>query len=265
MWFDTHVHLNDSVYHDRLEEVIEDAKANGVSRFMVIGWDRLSSERAIEIAQTYSGVYAAIGFHPSEAGNVLDDDLAWLNAHAKAPKVVAIGEIGLDYYRGKETMNDQKVLFDAQIEIALAHDLPIAIHMRDATLDVLNTLKRYRTHTLRGVMHCYSGSAQSALEFIQLNMCIALGGTVTFHNAKTPREVAEKMDLSHLVLETDAPYLAPMPFRGKLNEPKYLPLIADQIADIKGISRQELSRVTTNNACRLLNIAMESTSQYGRI
>jgi TatD DNase family protein len=265
MWFDTHVHLNDSVYDDRLEAVIEDAKANGVSRFMVIGWDRASSERAIEIAQTHPEVYAAIGFHPSEAGKVFEDDFAWLKAHAKAPKVVAIGEIGLDYYRGKETMNEQKILFEAQIEIALAHDLPIAIHMRDATLDVLNTLKRYRTHTLRGVMHCYSGSASSALEFIQLNMYIALGGPVTFHNAKTPKEVAEKMDLSHLVLETDAPYLAPMPFRGKLNEPKYLPLIADEIADIKGVSRQELARITTHNACRLLNIEIESTSQHGRI
>ena len=218
MIIDSHVHLNDEELFPRIEEIIERAKSNGVKAFICIGYDRESSELAIEIASMYKEVYSAIGIHPSAAKHYNKSDLEWLEANIKNEKVVAIGEIGLDYYWDKSNEIKQKELFISQIELANNNNLPIVVHMRDATNDTFEIIKDKKRKDLQGVMHCYSGPTEYVDKFIDLNMYISLAGPVTFKNARIPKEVAKIIPLTKLLVETDAPYLAPMPHRGKIND-----------------------------------------------
>ncbi|MBU1145294.1 MAG: TatD family hydrolase [Firmicutes bacterium] len=254
MLFDSHVHLNDDTLYNRIDEVLLEARQNDVTHFLCVGYDVSSSKRAIEISRRYEFVYAAIGFHPSEAKKISDEDFKWLEENLKQPKVVAIGEIGLDYYWDSSFKDIQKNVFIKQIELGNKYQLPLIIHMREATLDTYELLKNNKDLSLRGIMHCYSGSLESMKQFIHLNMMISLAGPVTFKNAKIPKEIAKEIDLRDLLIETDAPYLAPMPFRGKPNESKYLKFIAFEIASIKGLTYEEVGKKTFQNACELFKI-----------
>ena len=252
MLFDSHCHLNDDSLYPRIDEVIEAAKKTGVNKFLVVGYDKKSSLLAVEIANKYKECYAAIGFHPTEIEGVSDIDYEETMSLISNKKVVAIGEIGLDYHWVKEIelRNRQKEWFIKQINFANEHHLPISIHNRESTEDCVTILKEHRP-LYGGVMHCYSGSVETMHEVINLGLHIALGGTVTFTNAKTPKEVAEEVPLDKLVIETDCPYLTPHPHRGEKNEPKYLCLVLDEIARLKDMSKKHLEDVIYKNTCSL--------------
>lgn len=248
MFIDTHVHLNADQYDEDLNEVIDRALENNVTKMIVIGFDRKTIERAMELAEKYEFIYAVVGWHPVDAIDCTDEDLAWIEELAAHEKVVAIGETGLDYHWDKSPKGIQQEVFRKQIRLAKKVQLPIIIHNRDATEDVLRILKEEDAQEVGGVMHCFGGSVETARESIAMNFMISLGGPVTFKNAKKPKEVAEAIGLEHLLIETDAPYLAPHPYRGKRNEPSYVPLVAEEIARLKGIPVEEVARATTRNA-----------------
>lgn len=256
MFIDTHVHLNNEQYNEDLEQVIARAFENNVKQMVVIGFDRPTIERALELADTYDFIYAAIGWHPVDAIDCTDEDLKWIEQLATTHrKVVAIGETGLDYHWDKSPKDVQHDIFRKQIQLAKRVNLPIIIHNREATGDCVRILMEEHAEQVGGVMHSFSASVEVAETIIQkLNFYVGLGGPVTFKNAKTPKKVAAEIPLERIILETDAPFLAPHPNRGKRNEPSYIPLIAAEIAQLRGIDISEVARVTTENAKRFYRI-----------
>ncbi|MBX9955016.1 TatD family hydrolase [Peribacillus simplex] len=254
MLFDTHVHVNAEQFNEDLEDVIERAKEAGVDNMVVVGFDRPTIIRAMELIETYDFMYAAVGWHPVDAIDMTEDDLQWIEELSNHPKVVAIGEMGLDYHWDKSPKDVQMEVFRKQIRLAKKVGLPIIIHNREATADIVNILKEEEASRVGGIMHCFSGSAETALECINMNFYISLGGPVTFKNAKKPKEVAAAVPLDCLLIETDCPYLAPHPYRGKRNEPSYVKLVAEQIAEIKQLTIEEVSQATTENAKKLFGI-----------
>ena len=254
MLIDSHVHLNDEQLFTKVETLIYKAQDVGVEAFIVVGYDIESSKLAIELANMYESIYALIGIHPSEASYVKDSDIQWLEKNLSHPKVKGIGEIGLDYHWDKQFMDQQKTLFIKQIELANKHKMPISIHMRDATEDTYEILKAYKDKDLPGVMHCYSGSKESMKQFVDINMYISLAGPVTFKNAFAPKEVAKAVPIDRLLVETDAPYLSPVPYRGKQNQPRNVEFIAKEIAKLRGMSFKELSDHTYQNTVRLFDL-----------
>lgn len=254
MLFDTHTHLNAEQYEEDLEEVIERALNSGVSKMMVVGFDRPTIEKAMELIEVYDFLYASVGWHPVDAIDMKEEDLTWIEELSKHPKVVAIGEIGLDYHWDKSPKEIQQEILRKQITLARKQNLPIIIHNREATEDIMNILKEEKASEVGGIMHCYGGSVETALQCIKMNFYISLGGTVTFKNAKKPKEVAKAISLDHLLIETDCPYLAPHPYRGKRNEPSYVKLVAEQIAELKGVTYEEVAQKTMENAIKLFGI-----------
>ena len=252
---DTHCHLNDDALYKDIDEVISRALKVGVEKMVVVGWDEASSKLAIEIADRYPFIYAVIGFHPENIFDINDDVLYKTLELYKHPKVVGIGEIGLDYHWTKEPEKRelQKEYFIKQIEFANKVGLPISIHSREALNDTLEILKKHKP-LYGGVMHCYSGSVENIDDIINLQLFIGLDGPVTFTNAKTPKQVAEEVPLESLVLETDCPYLSPHPLRGTVNEPANISLIADAVADIRKMSKKHLLEVVYDNSCKLFKI-----------
>ncbi|MCR5185272.1 MAG: TatD family hydrolase [Bacilli bacterium] len=255
MIFDTHCHLNDEKLLPRVDEVIKEAKEAGITRFLCVGWDKESSLNAIKLAEQYDEVYAAIGFHPENIFDVQDGDYEELAKYIDHPKVVAVGEIGLDFYWHKDPVERelQKEWFIKQILFANEHQKPIVIHARDANQETINILKEY-TPKHGGVMHCYSGSVEMLKDVQKLGLFIGLDGPVTFKNAKTPKEVAEEVDINMLVVETDSPYLTPHPLRGTINEPKNLVLVVDEISNLKNMSKKHLLDVLYQNSNKLFNL-----------
>ncbi|MFE0504218.1 TatD family hydrolase [Peribacillus butanolivorans] len=254
MLFDTHVHVNAEQFNEDLEDVIERAQEAGVNNMVVVGFDRPTITRAMELIETYDFMYAAVGWHPVDAIDMTEEDLKWIEELSSHPKVVAIGEMGLDYHWDKSPKAIQLEVFRKQIRLAKKVGLPIIIHNREATADIVNILKEEEASEVGGIMHCFSGSAETAMECIDMNFYISLGGPVTFKNAKKPKEVAAAVPLDRLLIETDCPYLAPHPYRGKRNEPSYVKLVAEQIAEIKQLSVEEVSQATTDNAKKLFGI-----------
>ncbi|WP_445613321.1 TatD family hydrolase [Geobacillus sp. YF-1] len=254
MLFDTHAHLNAVQYKEDVEQVIERARAEGVSHIVVVGFDRPTIARAIELAEQYSFIYAAVGWHPVDAIDMTDDDLHMIEQLAAHPKVVALGEMGLDYHWDRSPKDVQKDVFRRQIRLAKRVKLPIIIHNREATADILDILQEENAAEVGGIMHCFSGSVEVAKRCLDMNFLISLGGPVTFKNAKKPKEVAKEIPLSHLLIETDCPYLTPHPFRGKRNEPSYVKYVAEAIAEIKGVSFDEVAETTAENAKKLFAI-----------
>ena len=252
---DTHCHLNDEALYKDLDDVISRARQAGVEKMVVIGWDKASSELAIKIAEQYENIYAVIGFHPENVFDINDDVLYKTLELCKKPKVVGIGEIGLDYHWTKdlEKRETQKQYFVKQIEFANKVGLPISIHSREAFNDTLEILKEHKPMH-GGVMHCYSGSVENINDIINLGLYIGLDGPVTFTNAKTPKEVAAEIPLEKLVVETDCPYLSPHPLRGTVNEPANISLIVDAIAEARGMSKKHLLDVLYQNSCKLFNL-----------
>ena len=254
MLFDTHVHLNARQYIEDRDEVIKRAFEAGVTHMVVVGFDRETIPLAIEIAEQNETIYAAIGWHPVDAIDFTDKDLAWIEELAAHPKVVALGEMGLDYHWDKSPKDIQKEVFRKQIQLAKKLNMPIIIHNREATMDIIEILKEEDAKEVGGIMHCYNDSVDYIQECLDMNFYISLGGPVTFKNATLPKEVAVKMPLDRLLVETDAPFLTPHPYRGKRNEPAYVKIIAEEIAKLREISLEELSKATTKNAFTLFNI-----------
>lgn len=257
MLFDTHCHLNSEEIYPRIEEVKEAAEKTGVKKFLVVGYDKKTSLLAIEIAKRYENCYAAIGFHPTEIFDLSEKDFLEVMQKAnRENKVVAIGEIGLDYHwiNEPEKREIQKKWFIKQIEFANSMKLPVCIHNRESTNDCVEILKNH-VPEYGTIMHCFSGSIETMWEVLKLpHSFISLGGPVTFTNAKTPKEVAEEVPLDRLLIETDSPYLTPHPFRGQKNEPKYLCLVSEAIANLKNMSRKHLEDVVFKNSCKAFNI-----------
>ena len=254
MFIDTHVHLNADQYDEDLQEVIERALEAKVEKMVVVGFDRKTIERAMKLADEFEFIYAVIGWHPVDAIDCTEEDLQWIEQLAAHPKGVGIGETGLDYYWDKSPKDVQQRLFRKQIHLAQKLNLPIIIHNREATGDVVKILREENAATVGGVMHCFSGSVETARECIDMNFMISLGGPVTFKNARMPKEVAKEIPLEYLMIETDAPYLAPHPYRGKRNEPSFVPLVAEEIARQKELTIEEVAKATTSNATKFFNL-----------
>ncbi|MBG9756046.1 TatD family hydrolase [Lysinibacillus sp. fkY74-1] len=254
MFIDTHVHLNADQYEEDLQEVINRALEAKVEKMVVIGFDRKTIERTMELIEQFDFIYGVIGWHPVDAIDCTQEDLEWIEELAAHPKIVGIGETGLDYYWDKSPKDVQQVIFRKQIQLAQKINLPIIIHNRDATGDVVKILREENAASVGGVMHCFSGSVETARECIAMNFMISLGGPVTFKNARLPKEVATEIPLEHLMIETDAPYLAPHPYRGKRNEPAFVPLVAEEIARLKGLTIEEIAQATTDNAKNFFGI-----------
>ncbi len=251
MIFDTHIHLNDEVLFKNLDNYLKDALNDGVSSFMCIGYDLESSKKACEIASKYDFVYASIGIIPTEHKSYNENSINELKElyEKYSSKIKCIGEIGLDYYweNTEEIKNKQKEMFIKQIELANELNLPISIHARNALQDTFDILKEYKVKNT-GIMHCYSGSKEMAKEFIKLGYKIAFGGVLTFKNSKEVKEVITSIDLKDIVFETDAPYLAPTPFRGKVNEPKYIVETVKYAANLLNIEQVKLEEITYKNS-----------------
>ena len=252
---DSHCHINDELYRDCPEEYIKESEKAGVFQFLVVGFDRKSSELALDISNKYKECFAAAGIHPSDAKKAKADDLNKIKELAKQKKCIAIGEIGLDYYwdKDEEIKKQQKEYFKKQIEIANELNLPISIHCRDAIEDCLQILKENPVKR-GGIMHCYAGSLEISKEFIKLGFLLGFGGTVTFKNSVRPKEVVSNIPSTSYVLETDAPYLTPHPYRGKENHSKYLYLVRDQIAELRNITPEQVEKESTENFKRIFNV-----------
>ena len=252
---DSHCHINDEAFLGKEADYVLEASKVGVNKFLVVGCDLKMSQKAVEIANRFDCCFAAVGIHPSDSKNAGENDLELIEKLAKDNKVIAIGEIGLDYYWDKEEniKQKQKEYFIKQIEIANKLNLPISIHCRDAYEDCLNILKEHRVNR-GGIMHCYGGSKEMMPEFTKLGFLLGIGGTVTFKNAVRIKEVAACVDNDKYLLETDAPYLAPTPHRGEQNHSKYLALIRSQIASLRNVSEEQIENETTNNFNKLFNL-----------
>ena len=249
---DTHSHLFAEEFNNDIDECINRCKEFNINKIMLVGFSKETNIKAQELAKKYDIFYPTAGIHPDEACKEYMDKYNELVDFIKNNKVYAIGECGLDYYWDSTYKAEQKELLKLQCELAIKNDLPIIIHMREATKDTYDILKEYKG--LRGVMHCYSGSYEMALEFIKLGFYISLGGPVTFKNAKEPKIVAANIPLDRLLIETDCPYLAPTPFRGKRNESSYVKYVCAEIANLRGLSEEEIDEITTKNACELFKI-----------
>lgn len=246
---DSHAHLDDEKFDLDRDELIENLKQNGIDLVFNIGADIESSRNSVALSKEYENVYAAVGIHPHDAKTYSEEIETELIELSKAEKVVAIGEIGLDYYYDLSPRDVQKEVFKRQIELANSLNLPIVIHSRDAHKDTFDILKEAHEKypEMRVLIHCYSSSVELMHEYMKLGFYIALGGAVTFKNSVTPKKIAQEVPIDRLLLETDSPYMTPVPYRGKRNEPMYVKYVADLIAEIRGISVEELIRHTDKN------------------
>ncbi len=248
---DTHAHL-DYLPPEQLPEVLGRARDAGVSKIITIGTGVDSSRRAVEIAADQPGVFAAVGLHPHEAAGATDDDWRALAELAVSERVVAVGETGLDYFYKHSSKVSQRAAFERHLDLADAHGLPIVIHCRDAFADVVEIVERYRPES--AVLHCFSGGPEEAETFLNLGCYISFSGIVTFANAEPVRRAAALVPWGRLLVETDCPYLAPHPHRGRQNEPAYVALVAQKIAEVKKATVEEAVKAATANADRLFRI-----------
>lgn len=254
MLFDTHTHLDADAFEEDRDAVIQRAVDAGVSKMINVGFDRKMITSTLKLIEEYPFIYGAIGWHPVDAVDMTSDDLSWIEYNCQHEKIIAIGETGLDYHWDRSPKDIQKSVFRQQIALAKKVKLPIIIHNREAHQDVVDILKEEQASEVGGVMHCYSGSWEVAKECLDMGFYISFGGPVTFKNARQPKEVLAKVPSDRLLIETDSPYLAPHPFRGKRNEPSYVAKIAEAAAEIKNISYDELIKITEHNAHICFNI-----------
>lgn len=248
MIFDTHAHYDDDVFDEDREQMLLSMQENGIGTIVNIGASLSSCQKTLEIIQKYDFMYAAIGVHPSDTGELTEESFAWLENQLSQPKVVAVGEIGLDYHYDEPEKEIQKKWFRAQIELARKTKLPLVIHSRDAQAETLEIMKELHAEEIGGVIHCYSYGVEMAKTYVDMGFYIGVGGVVTFSNGKKLKQVVAKIPLEKIVLETDAPYLSPEPNRGKRNSSLNLPYVVKQIAEIKGIAEEEVIRITEENA-----------------
>ena len=253
MLIDTHAHLHDEMFAADQAEVIERAFSQGITDIIDIGDDMASSAQAIALAKEYKRIYAAVGIHPQTAATMLENDEEQLAAWAQLPEVVAIGEIGLDYYYETTERSVQKQVFIRQLDVARQMHLPVSIHDRDAHGDLMDILKK-DGKGICGVIHCFSGSWEMAKELLHAGWFLGVDGPLTFKNAAKLPEVVQKMPLDHLLLETDSPYLAPVPERGHRNEPAFVRYVAEKVAALRDVSVEKIARVSSENARNLFGL-----------
>lgn len=255
MIFDTHAHYDDEKFDEDREQLLESLPENGIEAVIDVGASLESCAKAVELARRFPHVYAAIGVHPDHVGTLDEADMNWLEETVRRePKVVAVGEIGLDYYWDISAHEIQKIWFRRQLELARRVELPVIIHSREAAQDTFDILKQEDAGAIGGVIHCYSGSLEMAREYVKMGFYIGIGGVVTFKNAKTIKAVAQQIPLENLVLETDCPYLAPTPYRGKRNSSLYLPQVVKELSRLREISEEEVICATCENAKRLYRL-----------
>ncbi|SFH81087.1 TatD DNase family protein [Pseudobutyrivibrio sp. OR37] len=258
MIFETHAHYDDEKFDaDRVELLSHLLRENNIGNIVNVGATFKGCKESLALAEAYNDVYAAIGIHPEEIDEINEDVIDWLRKNASNPKVVAIGEIGLDYYWVKEEdqREEQRLWFERQMDLAEEVNLPVIIHSRDAAEDTLNTIRKYNNRHVKGIVHCYSYSKEIALEYVKMGWYIGVGGVVTFKNAKKLVETVEAIPLEAIVLETDCPYMAPVPHRGERNSSIFLSHVAEKIAEIKGVSVEEVEKVTYQNALTIYDKA----------
>ena len=253
MLVDTHAHLQWASFDKDREKVISRAREVAVEYIVNIGFDVDGSREAIELAEKHKGLFATIGIHPHRTSQLNENVLDKLRKLAENPKVVAIGEIGLDYYRNLSPREAQKKALEAQLFLAEELKLPVVIHDREAHADTLDMLSKFKGR-IKGIMHCFSGNREMAEQCVKSDFYISFAGPVTFPNAHKLHEIAKWIDLNRILLETDSPWLAPQDMRGKRNEPAFLPFIARKIAKLKGISTDELAEATTDNAKEIFQL-----------
>ncbi|EOI05108.1 TatD family hydrolase [Enterococcus moraviensis ATCC BAA-383] len=255
MIFDSHTHLNAEQFNEDIPETIERAKELGVTEMAVVGFDTPTIEKSLELSQQYKEIQSIIGWHPTEAGSYTPEIEKKLQQLLTTPKVVALGEIGLDYYWMEDPKEVQDRVFRRQIAIAKEMKLPISIHTRDAMEDTYKILKEEDIRDIGGIMHSFSGDPEWMERFLDMGMHISLSGVVSFKKALEVQEVAKVVPLDCLLVETDAPYLAPVPYRGKRNEPGYTRYVVEKIAELRDMPFEEIATQTTNNAHRLFRLA----------
>lgn len=249
MFIDTHCHLSVEDYND-IDFVMKENRENDVCKIIISGCSYESIIESLTLSEKYDDIFVTIGYHPSEVKTVDDNKLQFLEEMLKQKKVVGIGEIGLDYHYGKDDIERQKKLFEYQLKLAEKYQLPVVIHSRDATMDTINILNKFR---VKGVIHCFSGSIETAKTYISMGYLLGIGGVITFKNSNLYK-VVESIGLDNIVLETDSPYLTPEPFRGKQNSSKYIPIIGRKVSDILNISVEEVARITSNNASNIFDL-----------
>lgn len=256
MIFESHAHYDDEAFNDDRDDLLKELFSKKISHIINVGASVESSKASIALAEKYEQVYAAIGVHPSEVGELDDASYACLKDMAKHPKAVAIGEIGLDYYweKEKDAQKLQQYWFARQMELARELGLPVIIHSRDAAEDTMRVMQECRAREIPGVVHCYSYSPEMAAEFVKMGYLIGVGGVVTFKNAKKLKETVCQIPLEKILLETDAPYMAPEPHRGSRNHSGNLVFVAEHIAALKGVSEKEVEDVTRQNALKLFKL-----------
>lgn len=250
MFTDTHCHIYDEYYEEGIDSIYEKMKESNITRVINNGCDSKSNKEVLELLGKYNWMYGTLGIHPESADTYTEEDLKYVEEHINDPKVVAIGEIGLDYYWTKDNKDKQKQLFEYQLKLAEKVNKPVVIHSREATQDTIDILGKYN---VTGVIHSFSGSYETACIYIKKGFLIGINGVITFKNCNL-KDVVEKLDLGNIVLETDSPYLTPVPYRGKRNDPSHIWEIAEYVANLKGVSIEELSKETNGNIARCFDI-----------
>lgn len=248
MFIDTHAHLDDEKFQDDLIEVLARAKEARVQYIVNVGYDLLSSQKSVELAKTYPHIYAVVGLHPHDAKEAEEDTYKQLLELAKEEKVVALGEMGLDYYWDNSPRDVQQQVFRRQINLAKELKLPIVVHDRDAHGDIIQILREEKAEEVGGVLHCFSGSWEMAETCLKMGFYISFAGPLTFNNARKLTEIAQKVPLDRILTETDSPYLTPHPFRGKRNEPARVVLVAEKLAALRNEELEKIGEITVENA-----------------
>lgn len=249
--FDTHAHYDDEAFDADRDELLNSLPENGIARVVNVGSSLASCRRTIELTERYDFVYGAIGVHPSETAELTGESLEWLRQACRSKKCVAIGEIGLDYYWDEPEKEIQKHWFSQQLDLAREQGLLVIIHSRDAAKDTVDIMTAKRAGDMGGVIHCYSYTKETAKAFLDMGFYFGIGGVLTFKNAKKLKEAVEYIPMDRIVLETDCPYLAPEPNRGKRNSSLNLPYVAAALAQVKGLGEEEVRAAAWENACRL--------------
>ncbi len=255
MIFDTHVHYDDKAFDEDREILLESLKDHGIEAVVNIGASIRTTKNTLELMEKFPFVYGAVGVHPSDTGELDEQQMDWLKEVSSRPKVVAVGEIGLDYYWDEPDREIQKHWFIRQMELAREVKLPVVIHSRDAAKDTLDLMKAQKAQEIGGVIHCFSYGVEMAREYLDMGFYLGIGGVLTFQNAKKLKEVVAYMPMEQLVLETDCPYLSPAPNRGKRNSSLNLPYVVEAVSSIKGIPADQVIEITNQNAKRMYRLA----------
>ena len=253
MIFDTHAHYDDEAFDGDRDTLLSSMNENGIANIVNVGASMESSAESVRLSEKYDFIYAAVGVHPNDTGNLTEGDMETLMNWCKRDKTVAIGEIGLEYHYLEPDKDIQKKWFLRQLDLAAELNMPVIIHSRDAAAETFDIMKQYAGR-LSGVIHCYSYSQEMAKEYVKMGFHIGIGGVVTFKNARRALEAVAAVPMDRIMIETDAPYMAPVPYRGRRNHSGYVPLVAEKIAEVKGMTLEEVAKITTENGKRFFRI-----------